>query len=86
MKIPKPENLWVVLWCDVLKRPSRHHFARVDELEQPDDFDSEGRWQRTFGFIYRCAETGTARLFGVESVRMRAKALPRPAGPVQEAS
>jgi hypothetical protein len=75
MKTPKPKTVWVVLWCDQLKRPTRHHYARTEELEQEDDFDSAGRWQRTFGFFFRCAETGTARLYGVEAVRIRYRIL-----------
>ncbi len=75
MRTPKPETIWVLLWNDQLGRPTRHYYARTDELEQKDDFDPEGRWQRTFGFIYRCAETGTARQFGVESVRLRTRSI-----------
>lgn len=84
MKTPKPKNHWVVLWSEALGRPTRHHYARTDELEQPDDFDALGRWQRTFGFIYRCAETGTARVFGVEAVRLRPRVLK--AQPVEAAA
>jgi hypothetical protein len=71
VKTPRPQTKWAVLWCDALKRPSLHHYARTDELMQADDFDTEGRWQQSFEHIFRCAETGAPRRWGVEAVRIR---------------
>jgi hypothetical protein len=73
MRIPKPEKKWVVLWSDALGRPSRHHYARTDEIECEDDFDPQGRWARSFAHVFRCAESGAERRYGLESVRIRKK-------------
>jgi hypothetical protein len=85
MKTPRPKTHWVVLWCDALGRPTRHHYARVDPIDQEDDFDALGRWQQSFEFIYRCALTGVARRYGIEAVRIRNRILSKKApAPVQE--
>lgn len=90
MKTPRPKTIWAVLWNAELGRPTRHRYARTDRIDQEDDFDCLGRWQQSFEFIFRCAETGTPRRYGVEAVRIRARVLgkgqPAPAEPEIEAA
>ncbi len=76
MKTPRPSTVWVMLWNDRLSKPTRHYYVKTEELVQKDDFDIDGRWQVTFGFIYRCAETGDPRLYGAEAVRLRTRTIP----------
>lgn len=75
MKTPKPKTVWAVLWNEQLGRPTRHYYARTNMIDTEDDFDRNGRWQQSFEFIFRCAQTGTPRRYGIEAVRIRARVL-----------
>lgn len=68
-KTPRPERRHAVLWNTAEGRPTHHNYVetRPTRLNEPDG----SAWEH----IFRCAETGTERRYGLEHRRLESWAV-----------